>query len=41
VGVLLLGVYFEDQREKKQKRLAEIMPPSPEKVDEIKIWPNI
>lgn len=28
VGVLLLGVYFEDRRERRLKKLAEIMPPA-------------
>jgi signal peptidase II len=41
VGVLLLGVYLEDQREKKRLRLEKIMPPPAEAEEEIKTWPNI
>lgn len=41
VGVLLLGVYLEERREKEKKRLEAIMPPPVETEEETKSWPNL
>lgn len=41
VGVLLLGVYLEERREKEKRRLELIMPPPAQPEEETKSWPNL
>jgi signal peptidase II len=41
VGVLLLGVYFEDRRERRMKKLAEIMPRVDNENEAASTWPEI